>query len=96
MSFTEALQRDRHIVVSVDTSRGTVRVKGAADACTDLTCSEQCGSRGPEAAPSASSSSAGYGTSSRARSGEPLLGSRSLPDHGAVCREGGTHESVTS
>jgi len=41
MSFTEALQRDRHIVVSVDTSRGTVRVKGAADACTDLTCSEQ-------------------------------------------------------
>jgi hypothetical protein len=41
MSFTEALQRDRHIVVSVDTGRGTVRVKGAADACTDLTCSEQ-------------------------------------------------------
>jgi len=41
MSFTEALQRDRHIVVSVDTSRGTVRVKGPADACTDLTCSEQ-------------------------------------------------------
>jgi hypothetical protein len=41
MSFTEALQRDRHIVVSVDADRGTVRVKGAADACTDLTCSEQ-------------------------------------------------------
>jgi len=41
MSFTEALQRDRHIVVSVDASRGAVRVKGPADACTDLTCSEQ-------------------------------------------------------
>jgi hypothetical protein len=36
MSFTESLQRDRHIVVSVDTSRGTVRVKGVAEACTDL------------------------------------------------------------
>ena len=40
MSFTEALQRDRHIVVSIDTSRGIVRVKGATDACTDLSCSE--------------------------------------------------------
>jgi hypothetical protein len=40
MSFTEALQRDRHIVVSVDTTRGTVRIKSAADTCTDLSCSE--------------------------------------------------------
>ena len=38
MSFTESLQRDRHIVVSVDTSRGTVRIKGVAEACTDLSC----------------------------------------------------------
>ena len=41
MSFTESLQKDRHIVVSVDRSRGTVRVKGFADACTDLSCSEE-------------------------------------------------------
>jgi hypothetical protein len=41
MSFTESLQRDRHIVVSVDEARGTVRIKGLADACTDLTCSDQ-------------------------------------------------------
>ncbi len=40
MSFTESLQKDRHIVVSVDTARGTVRVKGLAEACTDLSCSE--------------------------------------------------------
>jgi hypothetical protein len=41
MSFTESLQRDRHIVVSVDATRGTVRIKNAAEACTDLSCSEQ-------------------------------------------------------
>jgi hypothetical protein len=41
MSFTESLQRDRHIVVSVDPARSTVRVKSAADACTDVSCSEQ-------------------------------------------------------
>jgi len=40
MSFTESLQKERHIIVSVDTSRGTVRVKGLAEACTDLSCSE--------------------------------------------------------
>lgn len=40
MSFTESLQRDRHVVVSVDTARRTVRVKSAAEACTDLSCSE--------------------------------------------------------
>lgn len=39
MSFTESLQRDRHIVVAVDTKRGTVRIKSAADACADLACS---------------------------------------------------------
>lgn len=41
MSFTEALQRDRHIVVSIDATRGTVRIKNAAEACTDLSCSDQ-------------------------------------------------------
>lgn len=40
MSFTESLQKDRHVVVSVDTARGTVRVRGVAEACTDLSCSE--------------------------------------------------------
>ena len=41
MSFTESLKGDRHIVVSVDHTSGTGRVKGAAAACTDLACSEQ-------------------------------------------------------
>src|SRR5688500_3618155 len=36
MRFTESLQRDRHIVVSVDTARGAVRVEGVAEASTDL------------------------------------------------------------
>ena len=40
MSFTESLKKDRHIVVAVDPSRGRVRLKGFADACTDLSCSE--------------------------------------------------------
>ena len=40
MSFTESLQQNRHIVVSVDTTTGTVRVKSAAEACTDLSCAE--------------------------------------------------------
>lgn len=39
MSFTESLQRDRHIVVSVDTTAGTVRIKTTGEACTDLACS---------------------------------------------------------
>jgi hypothetical protein len=39
MSLTDSLQQDRHIVVSVDSSRKTVRIKGFADACTDLSCS---------------------------------------------------------
>jgi hypothetical protein len=38
-SFTDALQQDRHIVVAFDPSTGRLRVKGAADVCTDLSCS---------------------------------------------------------
>jgi hypothetical protein len=41
MGFTTSLQQDRHIVVSVDRSSGTVRIKSAAETCTDLSCSEQ-------------------------------------------------------
>ena len=41
MSLTDSIQQDRHIVVAVDPVRKTVRVKGVADACTDLSCSEQ-------------------------------------------------------
>jgi hypothetical protein len=40
MSFTESLQHERHIVVAVDSAKGTVRVRSAAEACTDLACSE--------------------------------------------------------
>src|SRR5437016_13209035 len=41
MSLTDSIQQDRHIIVAVDTARNTVRVKGVADACTDLSCSAQ-------------------------------------------------------
>jgi hypothetical protein len=41
MSFTASLQQDRHIIVSVDRATGTVRIKSAAEACTDVSCSEQ-------------------------------------------------------
>ena len=41
MSLTDSLQQDRHIVVAVDPASRTIRVKGAADACSDLSCSEQ-------------------------------------------------------
>ena len=41
MSLTDSLQQDRHVIVAVDPARKTIRVKGAADACTELTCSEQ-------------------------------------------------------
>jgi len=41
MSLTDSMQQDRHIVVAVDAVRNTVRVKGVADVCTDLSCSEQ-------------------------------------------------------
>ncbi len=41
MSLTDSIQQDRHIIVAIDAARGTVRVKGFADVCTDLSCSEQ-------------------------------------------------------
>jgi C4-type Zn-finger protein len=41
MSLTDSIQQDRHIVVAVDPALRTIRIKGAADACTDLSCSEQ-------------------------------------------------------
>lgn len=40
-SLTERIQQGRLMVVQVDKNRGRVRVKGDADACTDLSCSEQ-------------------------------------------------------
>lgn len=41
MSLTDSLQQDRHIIVAIDTSRGTVRIKDVADACTDLSCTDK-------------------------------------------------------
>jgi len=41
MSLTDSIQQDRHIIVAVDTAKNTVRIKGVADACTDLSCSAQ-------------------------------------------------------
>ena len=41
MSLTDSIQQDRHIVVAVDPVAKTVRIRGEADACTDLSCSEQ-------------------------------------------------------
>jgi hypothetical protein len=41
MSLTDSLQQDRHIIVAVDTARHTVRIKGVAEVCTDLSCSER-------------------------------------------------------
>jgi hypothetical protein len=38
-SFTDSLRENRMIVVAVDRQSGRVRVKGASEACTDLTCS---------------------------------------------------------
>ena len=40
-SLTDWLQQNRLIVVSVDAATHRVRVKGAADVCSDLMCSEQ-------------------------------------------------------
>lgn len=40
-SLTDWLQQSRLVVVGVDRERRTVRVKSAAEACTDLSCSEQ-------------------------------------------------------
>lgn len=40
MSYTESFQQSRLMVVAVDKASGRVRVRGAAEACTDLACSE--------------------------------------------------------
>ena len=40
-SLSELIQQSRVTVIEVDKSRGRLRVRGAADACTDLSCSEQ-------------------------------------------------------
>ncbi len=40
-SLTDWLQQSRLVVVGVDVERGRLRVKGAADACTALSCSER-------------------------------------------------------
>lgn len=39
-SLTDSLKYNRFHVVSVDKAAGTVRVRGEADACTDLLCGE--------------------------------------------------------
>jgi hypothetical protein len=41
LSITDALQQERMIVVSVDSASGRVRVKSAADMCSDLLCSRE-------------------------------------------------------
>jgi hypothetical protein len=41
MSLTDSIQQSRHLVVAVDPVRHTVRLKGVAGACTDLSCSDQ-------------------------------------------------------
>jgi hypothetical protein len=40
-SLTDWLQRSRLMVVEVDTKEGRLRVRGAEDACTELSCREQ-------------------------------------------------------
>jgi hypothetical protein len=40
-SLTDWLQQSRFVVVAVDPARRRVRIKGQADACTDLSCSER-------------------------------------------------------
>jgi hypothetical protein len=40
-SLTDWLQQSRLVVVGVDAERRRLRLKGEADACTDLTCSER-------------------------------------------------------
>ena len=40
-SLTDWLQQSRFVVVAVDPSRRTLRIKGAAEMCTDLSCSER-------------------------------------------------------
>jgi len=40
-SLTDWLQQSRFVVVAVDPARRTVRIKGEAEMCTDLSCSER-------------------------------------------------------
>jgi Ni2+-binding GTPase involved in maturation of urease and hydrogenase len=40
-SFTDWLQQSRLVVVAVDRARARVRVRGAEEVCTDLTCHEE-------------------------------------------------------
>jgi hypothetical protein len=40
-SITDALQQQRVIVVAVDAQNGRVRVKGATDICSDVSCTGQ-------------------------------------------------------
>ena len=40
-SLTDWLQQSRFVVVSVDPARRSVRIKGEAEACTDIACSER-------------------------------------------------------
>ena len=39
-SLSESIQQSRMTVVEVDKRRGRLRVRGTADVCTDLSCSE--------------------------------------------------------
>jgi hypothetical protein len=39
-SLTDSLKHNRFSVVSVDTAAGTLRVRGEAEVCTDLSCGE--------------------------------------------------------
>lgn len=39
-SLTDSLKHNRFSVVSVDKAAGTLRVRGEAEACTDLSCGE--------------------------------------------------------
>ena len=41
LSLTEWLQQNRLVVVSVDPEKQRVRLKGVADVCTDISCSER-------------------------------------------------------
>ena len=40
-SLTDWLQQSRFVVVAVDPARRSLRVKGEAEMCTDLSCSER-------------------------------------------------------
>ena len=40
-SFTELLQKSRLTVIEVDRAKGRLRVRGEADACSELSCGER-------------------------------------------------------